>query len=85
MSRKKFGLALCYSLTKIFKHMKKIFLPVIAVAIFALSSCEKECSCTTNVSGVDTGTATVKTKESSCSKLDTETTALGITTKYTCK
>ena len=65
--------------------MKKVFLTLACVSFlaFSITSCEKTCTCTTTIDGVDMGT--VETKAKKCADLESESTLVGITTKVACK
>lgn len=71
--------------------MKKILLAFAVVGMITLASCskEKDCKCTTSITGDaianSSTTTTVHIEDGKCRDMNSETTVLGITSKVVCK
>ncbi|MDD4216632.1 MAG: hypothetical protein PHZ24_04770 [Bacteroidales bacterium] len=71
--------------------MKKLLLGFAVIGMISLASCSKErdCKCTTSITGdsiaTSSSTSTVHIEDGRCRDMNSETTILGITSKVVCK
>lgn len=64
--------------------MKKLFVLSVIAALFAFSSCKKECACTSYLNDEEIAKTTVEHK-GKCSELDSKTTVGTVTSEVKCK
>lgn len=66
------------------KKLAGLVLGLVILASFSMTSCKKECTCTTTMDGVEYSKTTYETK-GKCSELNTSTTSLGVVTEMKCE